>query len=81
MAAQYKIAPDGNITITFNLKLSGNFLEQEEQIAEAVSEAGRLASELALKALDTDGAPIFVDQVKYTSRGLEKKNSRPRGEK
>lgn len=73
MAAQYKIEPDGSISITLNIKPVGNFLEQEEQIAEAVAEVGRIASELTMKEYDTDGSPILVNNVKYTSRGLQKK--------
>lgn len=56
-------------------------LEQEEQIAAAVAEVGRLATELSLKGFDTNGQPLIVDNVKHTSRGQEKKHSRPLGEK
>jgi hypothetical protein len=64
-----------------NIIPKGSFLEQEEQIAEAVSEVGRLASALAMKAHDTDGSPIIVANRKYTSRGLEKKKYQtPHGE-
>jgi hypothetical protein len=78
MAAQYKIEEDGSISIMLNITPKGSFLEQEEQIAEAVAEVGRLASELAMKSHDTDGNPIIVANQKYTSRGVEKKNSKPR---
>jgi hypothetical protein len=73
MAAQYKIEPDGSMSITLNIKPIGSFLEQEEQIAAAVAEVGRLASELTMKSYDTDGSPIISSNAKYTSRGLEKK--------
>lgn len=56
-------------------------LEQEEQIAAAVAEVGRLATALSLKGFDTSGQPIIVDNVKHTSRGEEKKPSKPRGAK
>lgn len=81
MAAQYKIEVDGSMSITLNIKPTGNFLEQEEQIAAGVAEVGRLASELAMKNFDTDGSPIIVSNSKYTSRGQEKKNFRPLGVK
>jgi hypothetical protein len=74
MAAEYKIESDGSMTITLNIKPTGNYLEQEEQIAAGVAEVGRLASELAMKSFDTDGSPIIVSNSKYTSRGQEKKN-------
>lgn len=72
---------DGSVSITLNIKPQGSMLEQEEQIASAVSEVGRLATELSLKGFDTDGQPIIVDNVKHTSRGEEKKISRRRGER
>lgn len=81
MAAQYKVELDGSMTITLNIKPTGNFLEQEEQISAAVAEVGRLASALTMKSYDTDGSAIISGNVKYTSRGLEKKTSRRRGGK
>ena len=54
-------------------------LEQEEQIAAAVAEVGRLATQLSLSDFDTSGSPIIVDNEKYTSRGKEKKLSVPLG--
>lgn len=79
MAAEYKIESDGSMTITLNIKPTGNYLEQEEQIAAGVAEVGRLASELAMKSFDTDGSPIIVSNTKYTSRGEEKKIPNPVG--
>lgn len=81
MAAQYKLETDGSISITLNLKPEGSMLEQEEQIAAAVAEVGRLATELSLKGFDTSGQPLIVDNVRHTSRGEEKKLSKVRGEK
>lgn len=80
MAAQYKLEQDGSISITLNLKPEGSMLEQEEQIAAAVAEVGRLATELSLKGFDTAGEPIIVDNEKHTSRGEEKKLSKHPGE-
>lgn len=76
MSAQHKIESDGSLSITVNIKPMGSFLEQEEQIATAVAEVGRLASELRMKAHDTDGRMIVVANKKYTSRGVEKKNTK-----
>lgn len=81
MAAKYKLEQDGSISITLNIKPEGSMLEQEEQIAAAVAEVGRLATELSLKGFDTSGQPIIVDNVKHTSRGKEKKPFKPRGAK
>lgn len=81
MAAQYKLESDGSISITLNIKPEGSMLEQEEQIAAAVAEVGRLATALSLKSFDTGGEPIIVDNEKHTSRGEEKKHFKRRGEK
>ena len=81
MAAIYKKENDGSISITINIKPEGSFLDQEEQIATAVAEVGRLATELSLQGFDTQGDPIIVENVKHTSRGREKKLFKHRGEK
>lgn len=78
MAAHYKKETDGSVSITMNINPSGSMLEQEQQIAEAVAEVGRLATALSLKSFDTDGRPVIVANEKYTSRGEEKKNFRHR---
>jgi hypothetical protein len=73
MGTHYKIEEDGSISITLNIMPKGSFLEQEEQIAEAVAEVGRLASAFSMKSHDTDGRPVIVSNKKQTSRGVEKK--------
>lgn len=79
MVAQYKLETDGSISMTLNIKPEGSMLEQEEQIAAAVAEVGRLATQLSLSDFDTSGSPIIVNNEKYTSRGKEKKLSVPLG--
>lgn len=81
METKYKVASDGSITLSIKFNPTGTFLEQEEQIAEAVTEAGRIASQLVLERYDTNGEPIIVNNHKYTSRGKEKKTTKRRGEK
>lgn len=78
MGTQYKVEADGSVTITMNIKPEGSMLEQEEQIARAVAEMGRMATALSLQGFDTDGRPIVVDNVKHTSRGQEKKATKRR---
>lgn len=81
MKSEHKIQEDGSISITINFKPEGSMLQQEEQIAQALAEAGRIATSYSLGKFDTDGRPIVVDNVRYTSRGGEKKNTRPPTEK
>ncbi len=78
MKAEHKIEKDGSISITLNIKAEGSMLQQEEQIAEAIAEAGRIATAYSLRQFDTDGRPIVVNNVKHTSRGQEKKTTKRR---
>jgi hypothetical protein len=81
MTTDYKIEADGTITITTKFKPEGSMLEQEEQIAAALAAAGRLATQLTLKGFDTEGQSLITDNQKYTSRGQEKKITKPPMEK
>lgn len=49
MKAKYQIELDGSISITISFNPVGTFLEQEEQLAKAVTEAGRLGSKVLLE--------------------------------
>ena len=69
MAAQYKIESDGSISITLNIKPEGSMLEQEERIAAAVAEAGRIVKVFSLKGFDTAGQIQIKGNEKVTSRG------------
>jgi len=81
MATEYKIEADGSLSITTRIKPEGNMLEQEEQIAAAVAEAGRIATVFSLKGFDTAGQSQIKGNEKFTSRGQEKKTTRRRTEK
>src|SRR5580704_8601199 len=58
-----------HIQIKLRLVPGTSMLECEEQIREAVDEAGRLTTQEVLADLDTDGSPIQVAGVKLTSKG------------
>lgn len=60
---------DDVIEVSFQVKLSGNLLENEEHLQAAVNEAGCAAMEEVLSRFDTDGSPIVVAGQKLTSRG------------
>ena len=49
-------------------------LEQEERIQEVLNEAGRLFTGEVLSRFDTDGAPILIGAIKWTSKGREPKD-------
>lgn len=80
MATEYKIESDGSISITTRFKPEGSMLEQEEAIAAALAEAGRIATIFSLKSFDTSGQPLVSGNERHTSRGQEKKvTKRPTG--
>jgi len=78
MATEYKFEEDGSIIITMKIKPEGSMLEQEEQIAAAVAEAGRIATVFSLKGFDTAGQSQIKGNEKFTSRGQEKKITKRR---
>ena len=69
------------ITIELTIELEDEMLSSEEAILRGVNEAGLLATEYALSQFDTDGAPIKMEDKKYTSKGqLSKTYQCPFGE-
>jgi len=74
MAAQL-IKQDGHeLTIQVTVNISGNMLDAEERIQQAVNEVGCLATQQALKQFDTDGSAITTGGIKWTKRGSNRKN-------
>lgn len=77
------IKKDGNkITLQIEIELDPtSMLNSEEQIAKALNAAGMQATQNALRQFDTDGNPIAVGGEKLTSKGQEKKSTKPPMEK
>ena len=75
MSNLIKQESDGSITISVNVKLTGSFLEMEENIQQSVNEAGLQATLKALESFDADGSPIEVSGKTMTSKGKQKKTS------
>ncbi len=70
------------ITLQIEIELdSTSMLNSEEQIAQALNEAGKKASQEALEQFDTNGDPIDVDGSILTSKGRQKKSIKLRTEK
>jgi len=76
------IEQKGNtVTLQLQVQLSKSMLESEENIQEALNEAGCLASQLALEQFDTDGSPLRQAGQKWFSKGkTEKHYETPYGE-
>jgi hypothetical protein len=81
MESDIKQEKDGSYTVSVNFKLEGSMLEMEEHILEMVNTIGLKATMEALGKFDTDGKPIEVKGEKLTSKGEQKKSSKPRMEK
>ena len=75
-----KIGPK-RFRIQFEIELGDDMLDTEEAIQLGVNQAGLLATQQALSEFDTDGSPIEIDKLKYTSKGqLSKTYQCPYGE-
>ena len=70
------IKEDGNkITLEIEVELDrDSMLKSEEQIAQALNEAGIKFTQKALEQFDTNGSPIEVGGKVLTSKGQEKKS-------
>jgi len=68
------LSQDGNcFTLKVCVDPSNVFLTTEEKIQDAVNKIGSLLTSQALKALDSDGRPITVNDERLTSKGLHHK--------
>ncbi len=84
MATQVElIRKDDEIQLNIRLKLPAGtpMLDCEEQIREALDQAGRLATKESLESFDTDGSVICIGTVNLTSKGkVQKDYQSPYGE-
>ena len=63
-----------SFTIQLTVEYNGNMLEAENQLQEKLNEVGTLSSGLLLEYFDTDGSPINIAGVGFTSKGKVGKN-------
>ncbi|MBF0299782.1 MAG: ISKra4 family transposase [Oligoflexia bacterium] len=61
------------ITISITVQYGNSMLENEEKIQAALNKGGVILSEEALKRFDTDGSPIKIGDIKFTSKGVVSK--------
>jgi hypothetical protein len=64
---------DSYVAILVKIPFCPSMLDTEESIQSGLNEVGKQATECALSRYDTDGSPITVAKVKYTSKGLDSK--------
>ncbi len=63
-----------DLTIQVKISLKNTMLDSEQAILESVNEVGKLATGEALKQFDTDGEPIILGGIKFTSRTINNKD-------
>jgi nucleoside diphosphate kinase len=64
---------DSYVAYMVKIPVSSNMLEAEELIQSSLNEVGKQATERALSRFDTDGSPVTVARMRYTSKGLSSK--------
>jgi hypothetical protein len=74
MEAQIKESTDSYCVIEMKVPYSSTMLSTEENIQQCLNEAGKLATGCAMSRFDTDGSPIKVARMRYTSKGLSAKH-------
>jgi hypothetical protein len=60
---------DSEITVQIKFPVGGPMLENEELIQKSLNEAGQIATACILGRFDTDGSPIQVGDIRFTSKG------------
>ena len=69
------------VVLQVKISLESTMLKTEESIQQSLNQAGCLATEIALSQYDSNGDPIMVNGLKYTSKGqIEKIYQTPYGE-
>ena len=69
MAATISANSDGSVSVSFRFVLGDSMMECEENLREALNEAGSLATGKCLERFDTDGAALSVGGERFTSKG------------
>ena len=68
-SAQLVEKTESYVALMVKIPVTGNMLLTEENIQKGLNEAGKLATSCALSGFDTDGSPIEVAKIRYTSKG------------
>ena len=69
-----------SFTLQLEIPYNGSMLDFEETLQDRLNEAGVVATAEGLRQFDTDGSPITVGSVKFTTKGrVEKDYQTPYG--
>src|SRR3977135_773088 len=66
-----------SFTLQVEVPYNDSMLDFEETLQHRLNDAGVVATAEGLKQFDTDGAPITVGAVKFTSKGPGEKEYQP----
>ncbi len=80
MNATITVRTTTSFTLQVEIPYNGSMLDFEETLQDRLNEAGVVATAEGLRQFDTDGSPITVGSVKFTSKGqVEKDYQTPYG--
>jgi hypothetical protein len=80
MSATIIARTESSFTVQVEIPYGSSMLDFEQIIQERLNQAGVVATQEALQQFDTDGSPITVGSVKFTSKGqLPKEYQTPYG--
>ena len=77
MSAQIIDRTETGFTVQVTIPYDRSMLEFEETLQDRLNAAGVLATQEGLRQFDTDGSPITLGSVTFTSKGLHPKGVRP----
>src|SRR3954464_3877659 len=69
MSATIVARSESSFTVQVEIPYGSSMLDFEQTIQERLNQAGVVATQEALQQFDTDGSPITVGPVKFTSKG------------
>ena len=80
MSAAIVARSETSFTVQVEIPYGSSMLDFEQAIQDRLNQAGVVASQEALQQFDTDGSPITIGSVKFTSKGqLPKEYQTPYG--
>jgi hypothetical protein len=80
MSASIVARSETSFTVQVEIPYASSMLDFEQTIQERLNQAGVVATQEALQQFDTDGSPITIGSVKFTSKGqLPKEYQSPYG--
>src|SRR5918998_2641876 len=80
MSASIVARSETSFTVQVEIPYGSSMLDFEQVIQERLNQAGVVATQEALQQFDTDGSPITIGSVKFTSKGqLPKEYQTPYG--